>query len=160
MLNFDKRGNLKPYEAIPTTLTEMKRVFVDNMKSSDTRIENYVRFRKYITELKSIMPEVELKQWINGSFVTKKADPKDIDLITFIDHSIVKKYGTKLDNFRPDRSWDVFQVDAYILEVYPKNSPYYVYTLSDVAYWADQFGRTRVNRKGDKHPKGFLELIL
>jgi hypothetical protein len=159
MLTFDTRGNLKPYQPIQSSVTEMKKYLVDQMRTSDTRIENYVRYRKYATALKRLLPDVELKQWINGSFVTRKTNPKDIDLITFIDHSQVKRLGTKLDDFRPERSWDVFEVDAYILEVYPEKSQYYNFTQSDVAYWLDQFGHARVNRRGQKHPKGFLEII-
>ncbi len=159
MLKFDTRGNLSPYQAIQSTATEMKKYLVDQMQNSDTRVENYVRYRKYTSALKKLMPGIELKQWINGSFVTRKKNPNDIDLLTFINHSDVVRLGSLLDDFRPEKSWDKFEVDAYILEVYPEDSKHYVYTKSDIAYWYQQYSRTRVNRRGHKHPKGFLEII-
>ena len=102
---------------------------------------------------------IEIKQWVNGSFVTKKTNPKDIDVISFVSHNLVKELGEKLNPFRPEGSWEAFGIDAYVLEVHVIASRYDFYTKSDTAYWRDQFGHTRPNRKGVKREKGFLEII-
>ncbi len=158
MLNFDTKGNLKPYQVIPCKVNDLKKHFVTGVAST-TRQTNYDSYIKYSNDLKKALGVKDLRQWINGSFVTKKTNPKDIDLITFIDHSLIVKLGNKLDNFRPQNSWHIYEVDAYIVEVYPDNSPLNKFTHSDIIYWQDLFAHTRVNRKGEKNPKGFLEII-
>lgn len=116
MLNFDVKGNLTPYQSIPCKGKEMKKYLVDLMPTSSTRIDNYIRYRKYSSDLKKVLGIKEMKQWINGSFVTKKLNPKDIDFLTFVDHSLIQALGTQLDNFRPGNSWTIYGVDAYVLE--------------------------------------------
>lgn len=156
-LEFDAKGLLKPYLPIPCELSDLKTYFVDGIPSV-TRKTNYDNYIRYSNDLKTLLGNTNLTQWINGSFVTKKTNPKDIDLITFIDHGTVKKLGMKLDPFRPQSSWLFYGVDAYIVEVHPENSKSHVYTLGDIAYWLDLFSQTRPNRIGKKNQKGFLEI--
>jgi hypothetical protein len=80
MLNFDERGNLKPYECIHSSVDELKDYFVTAIKS-ETRISNFEKYLKYSADLKQLSGGKSLKQWINGSFVTMKPDPDDIDLV-------------------------------------------------------------------------------
>jgi hypothetical protein len=157
MLQFDFKGYLKPYQPIPCKVSDLKFHFVDEIQSV-TRKLNYEKYVKYSHDLRMVVGE-GLKQWINGSFVTKKTNPKDIDLVTFLDHEMIKKLGAKLDPFRPINSWNAYGVDAYICEVYPVGHPSYKYTDSDIAYWNHQFGHSRPNRKGVTNVKGFLEII-
>src|ERR1700730_1474836 len=100
MLNFDLKGNLKPYQPIACSLADIKKHFVDDIVST-TRQANYDKYVKYSDDLKALLKVPELKQWVNGSFVTRKLNPKDIDLVTFIDHATIKRLGNKLDNFKP-----------------------------------------------------------
>ena len=159
MLKFDSKGHLKPYEPIVCDVKDLKIHFVDAF-TSVTRSINYTKYVKYSDDLKALLGGVEITQWINGSFVTKKINPKDIDFINFIDHDLIQKFGEKLHPFRPENSWDIYGVDAYILEVYPSDSKDFVkFTQSDRAYWYSQFDKTRRNRNGIRHPKGFLEII-
>ncbi len=159
MLKFDSKGHLKPYQPITCGVADLKTHFVDSF-TSVTRSANYTKYVKYSDDLKALLGGVAITQWVNGSFVTKKINPKDIDFINFVDHHLIQRLGEKLDPFRPENSWDAYGVDAYILEVHPLDSKEFVkFTQSDKAYWNGQFDRTRRNRNGDKHPKGFLEII-
>ena len=101
----------------------------------------------------------ELHQWVNGSFVTKKNNPGDIDLVTFLDTNSIQELGSKLDNFKYPNSEILFSVDAYIVEVYPENHKYRYLYLSDKAYWMDRFTKTRRVR-GNRLSKGFLEITF
>ena len=89
MLSFDHRGNLTPYELIQANVNEFKHFFVDRIQSR-TRLDNFNKYIKYSEDLKSLLEGKTLKQWINGSFVTKKTNPKDIDVVTFLEHDIIK----------------------------------------------------------------------
>jgi hypothetical protein len=158
MLHFDSKGNLKPYQQIHSNIQDLKTYFVDNI-ASNTRLDIYNKYIRYSNDLKNLIGK-ELMQWVNGSFVTQKTNPKDIDLITFLDHKDIKKLGSKLDTFKPSECWNIYGVDAYILEVYAPNHDCANFTDCDVAYWLNLFGQTRPNRRtGIKNKKGFLEII-
>ena len=159
MLYFDSRGNLTPYIPIQSTLSELKDYFVDKIQSK-SRSENFDKYIKYSNDLKDLLGGITLQQWINGSFVTKKNNPKDIDLVTFLDHDVINKMNHKLDPFKPNGSWDVYNVDAYIIEVYPMESKLYNnYTMSDLNEWLDLYSHTRLNRNGQRFNKGFIEIF-
>jgi hypothetical protein len=158
MIVFDKKGNLSPYEPIQATVAELEKYFVESFESA-TRRDNFEKYIRYSSDLKKLLGDQPLRQWVNGSFVTKKNNPKDVDLITFIDHKTVRKLGSKLDDFRPRLSWEKYGVDAYLLEVYPDSSEFQKFTRLDIAEWQDLFSKSRPNRKGQKFKKGFLEII-
>lgn len=156
MLIFDSKGNLKPYQPISSNVNNLKKFLIDGI-TSDSRKLNFEKYIKYSDDLKLLVKK-QLEQWINGSFVTTKINPKDIDLVTFLDSETIRKLGSKLDPFRPPFSWERYGVDAYILEVYPTDSKLYRFSESDRLYWLDLFSHTRPNRQGIRNKKGFLEI--
>lgn len=159
MLKFDSRGNLKPYEAIPCTVSEMKKVFVKGIPS-DTREDNFRRYLKYSDDLKVLLKRKTIKQWINGSFVTKKTNPKDIDLVTFIEYEDIQRIGYELRYFRAPLSWAIYDIDAYLVAINgPKNHESYKKLPKNLKYWTKQFTLAKPNRSGIEYPKGFLEIL-
>jgi len=99
MLNFDSRGNLKPYRSIPSFVEEMKNYFVDGIKS-ETRKNNFEKYIQYAKDLKKHSGGFDLKQWVDGSFVTRKTNPKDIDIVTFLDEQQIKELGLRILDFK------------------------------------------------------------
>lgn len=98
-LNFDEYGNLTPYKIMEIDLATFEAYFVTAFPKSKTRKRLFENYLRYIYRFQDkVFPFFE--QWINGSFVTKKENPKDIDLITFLDYKIFEKRGDKvLDKF-------------------------------------------------------------
>ncbi|HET6245203.1 MAG: hypothetical protein H0V01_11960 [Bacteroidetes bacterium] len=158
MLKFDSKGLLTPNTKIVASVAELKIHFVDAIPSA-TRPKIFDSYIKYSDALKNLLQGQPLQQWINGSFVTQIPNPKDIDMITFIDYQVVAKLGTQLDNFCVKGSFKVYGVDAYILEVYSESHEKHFFYKSDVSYWMDRFDKTRRDLSGKKNPKGFLEII-
>ncbi|HLG02636.1 MAG TPA: hypothetical protein VI731_03515 [Bacteroidia bacterium] len=158
MLSFNSKGHLKPSGLIHSTIDEMKEILVDGF-DSETRLVHFQNFLKYSHELKQLLGGMKLTQWIDGSFVTKKLNPKDIDLVTFVKHNLIKKTGQKLAPFKAGKSWETFGVDAYIIEIHPEGSKTQMFTDLDKAYWNNQFLMSVRNRKGERFQKGFLEII-
>ncbi len=115
MLIFDSKGYLTPYNAIPSTLDEMRKYFVEDIPTK-SRKEIFEKYIAYSEDLKKYLGNIPLKQWINGSFVTMERNPKDVDLVTFVNHSIIKKHGGGINIFRSHGSWENYGVDAYIVE--------------------------------------------
>lgn len=157
MLIFNHSGVLIPDNKIISDLAELKTEFVDGIPSGK-RMDLFNRLLKYNEDLQKVLGFCGFVQWINGSFVTKKVNPGDIDLVTFIETEKILEIGSSIDPFRFPNSESIYGVDAYIIEVYPSDEPDYFRTVSDKAYWADRFSKTRRDRNGNKLRKGFLEI--
>jgi hypothetical protein len=157
MLKFNAFGLLTPPENISSDIAELEEVFVTGIETLKRRelFSNYIR---YTNELKSRCGDHELTQWIDGSFVMKKPEPGDIDLVTFIDFSIAEKLSDDLKDFKHPLSEIVFGVDAYLVKKYPPDHRLHKLFISDSAYWMEHFSKTRRNRIGNKLSKGFLEI--
>ena len=159
MLNFDDKGFLIPDNSIRTSLDDFEQIFVKNIPTQE-RKTHYQSYLNYSKKLKALCGNVELLQWIDGSFVTKKEKPNDIDLVTFLDFENTKDIHSELESFKEPLSKTVYQVDAYIVYTYSQNHKKYFFQQSDTAYWMDRFTKTKVNRKGQRFKKGFIEIIF
>lgn len=99
-----------------------------------------------------------MRHWIDGSFVTAKQEPNDIDLVCFVKFEDVRFITDKLaqfdTNFSQHQCKKVYNVDGYIVIEVPEDDPRYKsYYLKRVAYWKKWFGYDREGRR-----KGVVEL--
>lgn len=158
MIEFDAKGMLTPNRNIEIALSDFKFHFVDSIPS-DTRELNFEKYIRYSNELKDLLKVQTLKQWINGSFVTSVKNPRDIDLVTFVDYELRLQYERELEKFEAPSANSIYEVDAYIVTVFPEDHSKAFLFESDKAYWMRRFTMTRRNlRTGKKFPKGFLEI--
>ncbi len=157
--NFDENGNLTPYKQIETDLDTLKANFVDAFPTSKTRkilFENYLRFVYRFQD--KVFPYFE--QWINGSFVTKKENPNDIDIVTFLDYEIYEKRGEQtLDQFWTFSLEDQ-GIDSYIVKKYPKGHTNYLGFITLQNQWIDTYSSTNPKKEGKILPKGFLKITF
>ena len=91
--------------------------------------------------------------WIDGSFMTQKLDPEDVDVVLSVQSSFHEN-GTEAQqalvdlvaaaDFKPD-----YFCDAYVLWQYGQDDDLYAHGESQRAYWIRQFGFSRgVDKKG------------
>ena len=84
-LKFDIKGHLVPYERIALSIEEFEEFFVSSFSEESTRLEIFQNYLKFIEAFRNeITPN--FKQWIDGSYVTNKVNPRDVDFVTLIDH--------------------------------------------------------------------------
>lgn len=74
-IRFDENGFIKPYVAIETDLETFQTLFAFNPHR--TRLFN--EYIEFLTILKN-MPVGSFYQYVNGSYTTRLAFPKDISL--------------------------------------------------------------------------------
>lgn len=158
-VEFDEFGNLSPYEVINIDLQTFQNNFVGNMKNSEYRQKLFDEYIKYTNDLVKIVSN-SFYQWINGSYVTQKHRPKDIDLVSFIDYRFIKGNEEALKNFSYPLSKEIYKVDAYIVKTYPDNNKNHIISKSDTLYWLHLFQKTKPNKKGVKQYKGFIKIDL
>jgi len=159
MIEFDKHGNLFPYDVIETDLCTFEMHFVDEMRNKDHRHHLFSAYLNYIKHLNKIITN-DYFQWINGSFVTKAFKPNDIDLVSFINFKVIEKYQAKLKSFVYPFSKSTFNVDAYIVKTYPSDHKNYNFEKSDTLYWMHQFLKTKPNQQGRQTSKGFIKIDM
>lgn len=122
------------------------------------QLDIFRNYQKFVSDFKvEISPN--FKHWIDGSFVTTKLNPRDIDFVSFIDHDIYTKKRFLIDEkFRLKFAKELYNVDAYTLEIYPEGHKKQNISNLDLVYWLNWFTKTKKNRHKKSFPKGFIEI--
>jgi len=159
MFEFNTAGLLIPTAVISSTLQEFEGCFsIDSPE--DIRRKLFNQYLGYKNELKELCGKTELKQWIDGSFVTKKPKPSDIDLVTFVDFETAKLKEKELRKFIYPESLGNYGIDGYMIVIYPEGHKFHFIYQADCAYWVNQFDKTKPDKRYKRIPKGFLEIIV
>ena len=156
--SFDIKGYLKPYGKNKIEKDDLKIGFVDPFDEGSSRKMLYQGYLEYNFDLKKLLRGQKYVQWIDGSFVSTQINPRDIDLVNLIDYKLVNTYEKELKEFTNRLSKARYGVDGYIVRIYPEEHENYVRTKSDLTYWENWFSKSRVNRRRQRFPKGFVEL--
>ena len=82
----------------------------------------------------------------------------NIDLVNLINYQLVEKYESQLSHFISRKSLAEYRIDGYIIKMYPEIHPYSTRSQADLLYWEHWFSKSRMNRKKERKPKGFVEL--
>jgi hypothetical protein len=148
MLEFDKFGFLTPYDAISSDFETLESNFLFN----EQRTELYLELLHLLRELQK--EEIDfIKIWINGSFISQKEHPKDIDVVFFVDFSVYLLHEKYLLMLYRNRK----RIDCQFIALYPENHKKHFLSVSDSAEYRHNFSR---NWKSPlKQHKGFLEIL-
>lgn len=145
MIKFDEQGYLTPYDVQEITLKDFEAAFATN----ENRLSLLVQYHAFVKHLNSLGIN-NFCQWIDGSFVTKKTNPNDIDVVSFIETEVFKRNEKEL-LLLPK----MFQnIDCYFVEVFLKDDKKYFITQTDTSYWFHFFQGTRKPRV----KKGFIQI--
>ncbi len=157
MLEFDEKGNLTPYNHIEISYEIFVENFVKSFPLDSTRHQILANLERFLEAFRSkIYPHFNI--WINGSFVTQKVSPNDLDCLIFIKYDWFEINRLSFDNFKTTIKQDYKNLDVYFLIEYPENHKHRIFTDTDVFYWKDWFSKTRKNHSGKSFQKGFIEL--
>ena len=153
---FDSFGNL-PAGIHEYDIEGVKSEFVDSFPHSNTRSAILVGLIAYRKDVGSIVEDYE--QILDGSFVTAKNDPNDVDCFISINADI-------LNALEPDQktAFEVlvagkatqskYKVDAYLCAFVPESHPNYHHYRTMRKYWLGEFGYDR-----NENPKGLVRVV-
>lgn len=134
----------------------VRRAFVDPFSDSHSRAAIYREWRSHRAALRSLAPV--LYQWIDGSFVTDKLNPGDIDVVTFVDGPAFDKLPAwrqdvvnEICNGPGDMAYS--RVDCKICPVYPSTDLSHSLYGAERKYWDDAWSRFQPGAK-----KGYVEV--
>lgn len=151
-MDFDAFGYLTPYAVLETSLDAFKAVFVAGFPESDTRQRIFERYSDYVEELRSIVGG-GFVQWVDGSFVTRKVNPGDIDFVTFLEIDRYENNRQAIDELRMLRKKPGVVTDGYFLFVRPEKHPHRHLYEADRDEWYRHFRWGR-----GEEQKGFVQL--
>lgn len=144
MITFDERGYLKPYEVVLLDWDTFVECFIFN----DNRAKLFDAFLLFIKQLEGLEPD-SFFLWINGSFISKKEKPEDLDIVVFLKYQFYEALEKDLRALKHIST----HLDCYFVKVYPQDHPSRFLTEFDQIEWLHLFSTDR-----KKNPKGFVQL--
>jgi hypothetical protein len=155
-LDFPPGSDTLPAGRHAATVDEVEAALVNAFPTSTRRrplFESWKAVREAIRRVVAVETE-----WLDGSYVTRKLDPDDIDMVTHID-------GGALDALDPadkallrglvsdKASQHLHGCDSYWCAVYPPTHPQHAVYRQAFDYWDKWFGQDR-----NGQPKGYVEV--
>jgi len=169
MLEFDENGVL-PEGIHDCDEDEFRRLLVEAFPASATRALIAAGFQRFRDDALSV--SLAGTQWVDGSYVTTKLDPNDIDLVTYVpvehlgalEGSPAEPFIVELLAAGP-RAQARYSCDSYLVAVAPPGHPLHASFEAARDYWRKWFGRMRTILGPDGEPlpsrsKGLLKMGL
>ena len=154
MLTFNEQGLLTPADGISATIDELYDIFVVPFPESETRSRLFADWTKYNRMLRQELDK-DFTQWVDGSFVTQKLNPKDIDIVSFIPSYLFRKFEKRLDYYWTD-NWEKEGVDAYLVEQYMDRHSRFSEFEATLENWRRLYTSTKAKDNFAGANKGFL----
>ena len=150
MLEFDFDGHLKPYRAISVPSDQLEKLAEEHFLMNKHRRALFMHYIFLSKELDNILTFPSF-QYLDGSFVTHKSEPKDLDLVIFIDHRDFEANEKELKSLL-ERNKNL-NLDCYFERLYPEEHKFFMRYKTDLLYWESLFSKTRAKKN-----KGFLKI--
>jgi hypothetical protein len=140
----------------PVSTDEFKSLLVDAFPDSSSRPDLFERWLAVREGIRRIVPVQA--EWINGSYVTRKQEPGDIDMIVFLDPEIDQLDAADqtllLGLVAKDVTKHLHGCHSFPVIAYPEGHPDHDAYVAAKETWSAFFGRDR-----EGNPKGFLEIV-
>ena len=147
---FNEKGLLRPGSS-EYKLEEIEKIFVKEFSESQTRSNIYNGFLIWLKHLLNICIPNEI--WLDGSFVTNKINPNDLDLVCFIEINDYVNNTTEINRLRQlglQNHCDVYMAFSPNPLLPPKLIGEFTNKRN---YWRGQFGFDR-----EDNPKGRIKI--
>lgn len=144
---------LLPFGMHQRTVDELKAMLVDEFSTHTRRAWLWDNFLNLVDQLKAA--KIKCKIWLDGSYLTEKVEPDDIDLIVEVDISILQQLTQGQRALLDDLSNLKFNTDLLKLHTFVIFSAPVVHVLGVQsaalrAQWINDWGYSLVK----KEPKG------
>jgi len=137
------------------TLAEAEAEFVPayNPSKPTRRGKIWLAYQNYLNDLRQIIgTETNFFQWLDGSFIGKKVNPSDLDMVTFLSETVFSTYEKQLEKLtKPLVAMGYGEyLDAYIV---PQEQEHLI-------YWEANFSRIKNEKNKLPQPlkKGFIQI--
>jgi hypothetical protein len=151
-MRFDSNGFLTPSQPILTTLLDFELYFIQN----EHRKNIFQAYLWLIEDFKNL-ELLTFEHWLNGSFVSKKEKPNDLDVLMFVEADLFFIHEKALAELK--KRYKTKQLDLFYIIKRTENENDYALYQSDYMEWLHLFSKTRRSlNTGIRHNKGFVQL--
>ena len=119
--SFDPDGLLMLHTVVTADLESFEKTFVSDFPDSTTRGGIFNAYLDWLGAFRSTVCQTGFYQWIDGSFVTRKSNPNDLDIVTFVDHAVYLEKEKNIGAFKSLKFRKETKLDLYFANVYPAN---------------------------------------
>jgi hypothetical protein len=139
----------------PVTVKALRELCVSGFPDSKSREEIMAGFEA-IHE-RAVTVGVEGEAWVDGSFLTKKTEPQDIDFVILADARFRESGTPQQQEFiewlisNEDDPKKSFRCHTDVVLLYPPDSPWYQLTLDTKRHWEEKVYGFSVSTR---EPKG------
>lgn len=147
-----------PYDVIEISLNEFEAFFVDGLENRTARRRLFENYLLFLAQLKTII-EPPFYQWIDGSFVTLKEYPKDLDVLTFIPIDTVNSKIYELIWLKADSRLDL-DIDANFVATCEPGHVDFENAHETKRYWQRLFGGSSALTSETQQTKGIIQVII
>lgn len=152
-MNLGENGAL-PAGIHQCTINEFRETFVDGFPTTQRRNELFIQLMSFLSDLVKIdcFPEA----FVDGSYVTNKVNPNDIDIVVFLHYSTVISPTVQAKINQLKTLYDPFLDIYFAVAVCDENKSMinpasYGSIINQRNYWRGQFGFDR-----EDLPKGIV----
>jgi len=143
-LEFNQHGYLISASPAEVSLEAFAAEFVVN----EHRARLFTEYKSFLKDIAGLI-ERPFYQWLNGSYVSKHPNPRDIDLITFVPYDCYDSMEGELRMLKKRYA----NLDAYFVKEYPLGHSKRFVTEFDKTEWRFLFSTDRRKRE-----KGFVQI--
>jgi hypothetical protein len=153
----------EPYALLPNGVypgddAQMYASFVRPFPRSRTRAEIWAGFQEMIRQ--PVLSSLGVSLWIDGSFVTGKLNPNDVNVVAFAKTDVLNKLTpvsqSKLRRLQdPVWSRPRFCTHLFVVAIYPTDDKRAAVSEALRCYWRKWWGETRGGT-----PKGFVSMTV
>jgi len=166
-MTFNDQGFLIPSGPNNISIKELDFLFTDSQfENSETRPILKENLAIYLRKI-STVHLANFTLWIDGSFVSVKLNPNDIDAVLEINWSqnlsfeitrnqTIWKYLVAFSKANKSGSFQEFKIDAYLLIQYPEGHSRRKLFTMEKEYWENWFS----NDDRSKAKKGFIKIEM
>ena len=135
----------------PMSLADLKRLCVAEFPLSKRRDPIMRSLESLLAGLSGAA--IKAQVWIDGSFLTKKIDPDDVDLVVAVqEQDFLQSWADPagrdvLERIARKEFTNPVKCDSYINLEFPPGSPRYAFGQKQRDYWLKTFGESRGGEK-------------
>jgi hypothetical protein len=135
------------------TLAQLERMCVHSFNYRPSREALFVNLERFVQDF--LLAKLPCEIWVDGSFLTEKPDPQDVDVVAILDAEVAEAL-TPAQRVLVDTANEpdyLPGIDSFVDTLYPHGHPMIV---DDDRTWGEQYGL----ENGDQWLKGFAVLRL
>lgn len=152
MITFSAAGLPQPPGLVDITKADFEAEFGE-IPELPVRRQHLASWNQWMADLLNVVTPDSWTQWLGGSFTTQKPQPGDIDVVNLIDWASSKELDIsntpyfKKTNDPGSCSKVKYNIDSFLLPVYPAGDPRHKVTAAGRDYWKKWLGKSRTGEQ-------------